>query len=272
MNGTSPLVLVLIPVYGGGEALRASLASLSLARLPERLCTLVVDDGSDPPIAEAPAHHPRLGLHVERLARHAGIEAALNRGLEIGRELGADYIARLDAGDTIHPDRLVKQLEILQRDGDVGIVGTDAWFVDEQSRPIFRFETPRTDGQVRRRMHLGCCLLHPTVMIRRSAIEQAGTYSPEYPAAEDYDLFFRLIGRTRAATVPEPLTTKVLARDSVSLTKRRTQLRSRLRVQRRHFDPGRWESYAGVALTLSLFLIPNRLVIAIKRLAGISRI
>ncbi|HUF81950.1 MAG TPA: glycosyltransferase, partial [Burkholderiales bacterium] len=232
----------------------------------------VMDDGSDPPVAETPGRHPRLGLRVERLTRHAGIEAALNRGLDLARELGADYIARLDAGDTVHPDRLIRQLEVLQRHDDIGIVGSDAWFVDDQRRPIFRFVAPRTDEQVRRRMHLGSCLLHPTVMLRRSVLDRIGAYSTAYPAAEDYDLFFRLIGSARAATVPEPLTTKVLAAGSISLRKRRTQLISRLRIQRRYFDSARWESYVGIVLTLSLFLVPNRLVIAMKRLVGFSRI
>ncbi len=268
----APFVMILLPVYNGGNALRESLDSLSKARLPERLCTLVVDDGSDQPLAEPPGRYPLLGLRVERLAHHAGIEAALNRGLELAREMGVDYVARLDAGDTIHPERLIRQMDVLERHGEVGIVGSDAWFVDERGRPVFRFEAPRTDERVRRRMHLACCLLHPTVMLRRSVFDRIGSYSTAYPAAEDYDLFFRVIGSTRAACVPEPLTTKVLAADSVSLRKRRTQLGSRLRVQWRYFDPARWESYAGITLTLVLFVVPNRLVIALKRLVGSSRL
>lgn len=269
---SSPLVVVLIPVFGGGAALNATLSSLSRARLPARLVTLVVDDGSDPPLSVLPERYERLGLRLERLAENSGIEAALNHGLQVARELGCEFVARLDAGDTIEPDRLERQLALLERHPDVGIVASDAWFVDETGRRIFRFEAPRSDAQVRRSMHFNSCLLHPTVMLRMSALGAVGMYSTGYPAAEDYELFFRVMRCARVATIAEPLTTVAVAPGNLSMRKRRTQLLSRLHVQWRYFDRRRWESYGGIALTLLLLLIPNRLIFALKRRMGVSRL
>jgi glycosyltransferase involved in cell wall biosynthesis len=266
-----PLVAVLIPVHGEAGPLRSTLDSLLNANLPSRICTLVVDDGSEPPLEADAVRYASIGLRLERLPRNAGIEAALNRGLERARELGAAYVARLDAGDTAHADRLTKQLALLEGDRDLGIVASDVRFVDEAGRLVFVFEAPRTDGEVRRRMSINCCLIHPSVMLRMSVLDEVGPYSTRYPAAEDYELFFRLLGRARAASIAEPLTTSVVSRDGITVAKRRMQLASRLRIQWRYFDPGRPESYAGIALTLLFFVLPYRLLGFLKRVAGRSR-
>lgn len=267
----TPLVVVLIPVYGKSGPLLSTLDSLLGARLPARIGTLVVDDGSEPPVEADAGRYAKLGLRLVRLPRNAGIEAALNHGLELARELGAKYVARLDAGDTAHPERLAKQLAHFESHPDVGFIASDVLFVDEGGRHLFRFEAPRSDGETRRRMHVSCCLIHPSVMLRMSVLEEAGPYSTRYPAAEDYELFFRLLGRSRAASIPEPLTTSIVSAAGISVARRRTQLASRLRVQWRHFDAGRIESYVGVGLTLLFFLVPHRLLAGIKRLAGVSR-
>ncbi len=232
--------------------------------------TIVVDDGSEPPIGIERAE-PRLNLCLLRLERHAGIVAALNRGLEQARHFGARYVARLDAGDTVAPERLARQLGCLEADPGVGIVASDALFVDESGAALFRFEAPRTDAEVRRRMHVNSCLPHPTVMLRMSVLERTGFYSTAFPAAEDYELFSRVLACSRAACIPEALTTKSVSRSGISASRRREQLRSRLRVQARYFDWGAAASYYGLALTLLLFLVPARLLAAMKRRAGAVR-
>ena len=266
---SAPLVAVLIPVYNHPQALRATLDSLLAAELPPRLVTLVVDDGSEPPIALDAARYARLGLRLERLPKNPGIVGALNRGLELAREVKADYVARLDAGDTAHPQRLVKQLARLEEEPGLGIVASDVSFVDEGGHERFRFESPRTDTEARRRMHVNCCLIHPSVMLRLGALE--GSYSADYPAAEDYELFLRMLERSRAASLPEVLTTSVISARGISHARRRAQLRSRLRLQWRIFDALRPESYAGLALTLLFFVLPAGVVARLKAAAGSSR-
>ena len=267
----APLVVVLIPVHGDARQLEVTLGSLLAATLPARLCTLIVDDGSEPPLALDAARYAPLGLELIRSPRNEGIARALNRGLERARGLGAGYVARLDALDTVDPERLMKQLAYLEAHPDAGLVASDVLFIGEDGKPQFRFEAPRTDAQVRRRMPISCCLIHPSVMMRMRALETAGGYSTEYAAAEDYELFFRLLGHASAAALPEALTTAVTSRAGISATRRRAQLRSKLRVQWRYFDPARPQSYLGVTLTLLLFIVPSPLLGFLKRVAGVTR-
>lgn len=264
MQSETAALAILIPVYQDPAGVTASLHSLRCATWPAPGVVILVDDGSEPPLRVDPGQWSPMPIHVERLPRNAGIEAALNAGLQVARNLGVSYVARLDAGDTIAKLRLCKQFAALEAQREVGVVGSDVDFVGEDDILLFRFMAPQSDTEIRRGMHVNCCLLHPAVMIRMSVIDTVGPYSTNYRAAEDYELFFRILGVSQALCIPESLTRKVVAKQSISITRRRIQLRSRLRVQIRYFDAGCLHSFLGVAMTLVLFAIPNRLLLALK--------
>ena len=262
---------VVIPVYKDLKGATSSLQSLRVAIWPKPGIVILVDDGSDPPLCIVPEQWSPLNVRVERLRANAGIEAALNAGLRVARQLSVSYIARLDAGDTIDKERLSKQLAFMADHPDVGIVGSDVEFVGETGELLFRFAAPPTDEGIRRRMHVNACLIHPAVMMRSTVLDSAGMYSTEFPTAEDYELFFRILAISKAASIPEVLTRTVVTAGGISLRRRRRQLISRLRIQAKYFDPKRLTSFWGIAVTMLLFVIPTGFVRALKRQLGVSR-
>jgi len=263
-----PSMVVLIPVFNDPAGITRSLDSLLAAERPADMTTLVVDDGSDPPVDIDSSRYRAVGLVTLRLQHNQGIEAALNAGLQWARANGCAYVARLDAGDRVSEARLSMQVDYLERHPEVGIVASDVNFVAENRQFLFVFRAPREDAGIRRQMHLNCCLLHPSVMMRRRVLDEIGDYSTAYPAAEDYELFLRILQRAKAACLPLPLVTVTYSAGGISSRRRRRQLASRLRLQAKHFAPGVAESYLGVALTLLLLLIPSRLIVEAKRFVG----
>jgi len=261
-------IVVLIPVFNDPEGIVRTLDSLLVAERPTGTVTLVVDDGSEPPVDIDPSRYRDLHFEVVRLRWNQGIEGALNTGLAWARERGCSFVARLDSGDRIDARRLPLQLDFLRRNPDVGVVATDVLFVDEADRPLFTFRVPVDDAGIRRRMHLNSCLPHFSVMMRRTVLDQIGDYSTAYPAAEDYDLFFRILRGSKAAGMALPLVTTTHASRSISVQRRRRQLVSRLRLQRANFAAGVPQSYYGIAITMLLFLVPGSWIVAAKRLAG----
>lgn len=268
---STELLVVLIPVHNDAVGVVRSLKSIRSAAHPVPTITVIVDDGSHPPLLASVPGGALDDCTVVRLATNAGIEAALNEGLLEARRRGATYVARLDAGDTMSPERLTKQYAVMCRSPEIGLVGSSAVFVNDADFPLFLFQVPPTDRLIRRRMRINSCVPHPTAMMRVSVLDVVGDYSARYPAAEDYELFMRMLSYCQAACVEEPLVVKVQSEHGISMTKRRTQLKSRLRVQLRYFAMSRWESYAGVAVTLALFLVPARLLGSAKKWIGVSR-
>ena len=259
---------VLLPVYQNLTGIELSLDSISCAKHPCEIITIAVDDGSVPALTLDLNRYRNIGLTILRLTHNQGIEAALNCGLKLAESLNVSYVARLDAGDTIAPERLVKQMLLLETRPDIVIVGSRVRFVNEYGVEQFIFTPPDSDRGIRRRMHLSNSLIHPAVMIRMAALNGGDSYGTGYPAAEDYELFFRLLGKGKAASIPESLTVTMLASKGISLQNRRRQLISRLRIQLRYFEWRFIESYLGIAATICFLAIPAGVVGRIKRVVG----
>lgn len=262
----SARLAILIPVYNDPAGIQSSLESIQRAPRPTGMVTLVVDDGSDPPLKIKEANFHEIGLEIIRLQENRGIEQALNEGLKKLLASDITYIARLDAGDTIRADRLTRQLEWLEQHPETVIIGSDVEFVDAAGNIQFRQRPPADDKGIRRRMHFSSALMHPSMMISAEALKRiGGTYCSNYPAAEDYELFVRLMNIGLAASIPESLTTCHLTSSGITARRRRKQLLSRLRIQIDIFEPLQIESYLGIVMTLLFLLAPAALVTKLKR-------
>jgi glycosyltransferase involved in cell wall biosynthesis len=254
-------IAVLIPAYNAQGCLGATLRSLDEQGVPFTL--VLVDDGSTPPLAVDPAP-PNYPVVLLRMPRNGGIEAALNAGLEFIAQAGFEFVARLDAGDRCAPTRLARQQEFLDTHSDVHLVGSNVEWRRDDGGLAFAMTLPSDHAAIARAMHYTVCLIHPTVMFRTSVVRAIGAYSTSYPAAEDLDFFWRIVTTFRVANLTEVLLVTRFDPDGLSITRRRRQLRSKLRIQLKYFRGAEPLSYLGVAKTLALMAVPYGVVVALK--------
>lgn len=255
------VLAVLIPVYNGQEGLE-----LACASLPHDLDyqVVIVDDGSRQPVMAPSALEPDR-VTLLRLAGNQGITRALNHGLEWILRNGYRYVARLDAGDVMLAGRLTRQIEFLESHPDYAIVGGQARYVDMQGRESFCDNFPTADAAIRHAMHGRSCFIHPAVTMRVAALRTVGPYSERYPSAEDFELFWRLMRSFKVANLPESVVECVIDPNGISLAKRPQQVRSRLRILLKYFNPWVFESYVGFTKNVAILIMPYRLVRWIKR-------
>jgi hypothetical protein len=194
---------VLLPVRDGLAYLEASLRSLQAQSLTT-LRVLVIDDGSQDGSArlveQLAATDPRLVL----LRREPqGLVPALNFGLS---QATAPYVARHDADDLAHPERLARQLAFLEAHPDHVAVGARFDRIDAAGQVIGEGWWPPDPATAdpaalpSRPPNLS----HPFLLARRSALLAAGGYRA-LPHAEDIDLYWRLAEQGRLAILPERL-------------------------------------------------------------------
>jgi hypothetical protein len=112
----------------------------------------------------------------------------------------------MDADDVALPQRLARQVNYLQAHQDVVCVGTAVHLIDGAGR-FLRDGHPGMDHEaIQRRALAGDCPLnHPSVMLRRAAVEAIGGYRAEFEPAEDLDLWLRLGEIGRLTNLPEVL-------------------------------------------------------------------
>ncbi|RCK76379.1 MAG: glycosyl transferase, family 2 [Anaerolineae bacterium] len=254
-------IALLIPVYNNQKGLAISLSSIQ----DEIVDIIVVDDGSEVPI-QISADLLHANINLIRLEKNQGITSALNEGLRYILDKGYKYLARLDAGDIVLPVRFLKQFTFLEKNPNYALVGGQVKFVDPNGQELWKERFPTKYEDIKRIMHSRNCFIHPAVMMRTDVLRELGGYSADYPAAEDYELFMRIVKRYSVANLDEVVLVYEVNPFSISIQKRRRQVLSRLKVMLRYFDPAIKESYLGILKNVFLLTLPYSFVITIKKL------
>lgn len=199
---TDPRVTVLLAVRNGGAHLREAIDSV-LAQTMKDFELLLVDDASTDGAVDALPADSR--VRVLRNDRNLGQIPSLNRGLQVAR---GEYVARMDHDDICLPARLQLQMDILDARRDIALVGSWVDIVESAGRVWFRAR-PRFAsfadfaGQVVAGRTL---LVHPSIMFRRNLVLELGGFDERLGAAEDQELYRRLVlARQNAYVVPATL-------------------------------------------------------------------
>ncbi|MFQ5745673.1 MAG: glycosyltransferase [Gemmatimonadota bacterium] len=203
-----PPVSILLPCRDAARHLPACLDSLRAQTLGDYEL-LAVDDGSRDRtralLEERAAADPR--IRVFRAA-DAGLVAALRRATSEAR--GA-LLARMDADDEAHPERLARQVALLAERRELAACGTGIRYIPRRRvRGGYRRYEAWLNGlrepeDLLRDLLVECPIAHPTLMIRASALRALGGYRDAgWP--DDYDLVLRLhAAGMRAANLPDVL-------------------------------------------------------------------
>jgi glycosyltransferase involved in cell wall biosynthesis len=203
-----PAISVLMPCYNAAKTVDETLETLFQQTFSD-FEVVAVDDGSDDDTAEIlaswAARRPRLRI----LSRpHEGIIPALNAGLAVCQ---AAYIARMDADDRAHPDRLALQSAYLDANPDIDLVSAlVSGFPEENMRAGFRIYLEWLNGlisheEITREIFVESPLPHPSVMFRKSSVISLGGYQ-DFGWAEDYDLWLRMhLAGARFSKIPQKL-------------------------------------------------------------------
>ncbi|MFX1802753.1 glycosyltransferase [Paraburkholderia sp. A1RO-5] len=253
-------VAVLMPAFNGQADVERTLASFE-ENAP--VYALIVDDGSTPPIVSPSV--PGMQIDVLRMPQNGGIERALKAGVEALAARGFRYAARIDSGDLAAPQRLAKQRARMEMEPRLAALGTWTQVVNRAGAPLFMLRPAADARTLRRTRMLRSPLVHPSVMLRIDAVLAVGNYRVQYPAAEDLDLFLRLMQRFDCANLPELGLYYELNEGGISATKRRRQIVSTLRLQARYLNVLNWRDWAGIGKSLLHFVTPYGALQRLKR-------
>jgi glycosyltransferase involved in cell wall biosynthesis len=194
-----PAVSVIIPAHGRVELLVAALDSVA-AQTFRDYEVLVVDDGSQPPLAPVVESHPARPRVLRQ--QHAGPAAARNHGL---REARGEIIAFLDSDDLWLPEKLGRFVLALRADSHHPIYHGPMIAVDLAGREIPGRTKPREGGRITQRLFESCIVDVPTVACFKRILDTAGGFDESLPVCEDYDLWLRLSIEHEFGYIPEPL-------------------------------------------------------------------
>lgn len=197
-----------MPTYNCAPFLQEAINSI----LRQTFCNfefLIIDDGSTDDTQKIISSFSDNRINYIK-KKHSGLADSLNYGLNRARY---DVIARMDADDIAHPNRINKQLKILIQKSDEEIIASwYAVFKDEKIKYIVK--TPENYEEIVKNLALYSTIPHSGCMYNRNIIFKYGGYSGN--AFEDYSLWLRIKGSIRFYNIPEVLSFVRYRRNSLS--------------------------------------------------------
>lgn len=202
-----PSISIVMPFRNAAGTLPEALASVRAQTFADWELLAVDDhstDGSAALVREAAADDPRIRPMENRFA--PGVVGASQTA---GKSASGDWLARMDADDTSHPERLERQWEMSRRHPEFDVIGSRVEILsplgDGMIRHVEWVNSKQTPGEIANARFIENPLVHPSALMRRAAVDAAGGYR-EVAWAEDHDLWLRLFENgARFGKVPETL-------------------------------------------------------------------
>jgi glycosyltransferase involved in cell wall biosynthesis len=207
--GTKPMVSVIIPAYNAQDFIAETLDSI-LAQSYRNLEIIIVDDGSTDQTSQVVTRYEP-NIHYYFQDNSGGCAVPRNTGI---RHSTGDLLCFMDADDLMSPERIVRQVDFLDRHPDVGLVFCDYRnFNEEGLFPTTHFETcPLLRSQLGNQEELilenSCSLLlrenfgcAGTLMIRKDVLEIESGFEPTLKACEDFHYYYRLARHSNVGVI-----------------------------------------------------------------------
>jgi glycosyltransferase involved in cell wall biosynthesis len=239
-NSRGISISVVIPAYNAEKSISRTIESV-LAQTRQADEIIVVDDGSTDDTAE---RIKKFGSKVRYIYQeNAGPSVARNRGIETA---GGEWIAFLDADDEWLPERLSRQVELLERNEH--LVWATANFYQclcNENRRSCNVSPDLAKKALAQKEYFSDfftaslphgCGWTGTMLIKKEILEQAGMFQVGLHIDEDTDLWFRIAYRwPRIGFVAEPLAIYHMTTEQ-SLMQRHQRLKFQSDLINRHLE------------------------------------
>lgn len=198
---SQPCIDVIIPAYNSMPWIKATIKSV-LEQTHANIKVYVVDDGSKDDTGSFVKSVKDKRLHYIKKG-NGGVSSARNVGI---KHADSDFIAFVDADDIWYPEKLEKQLKLLQEDPEVGLVYGHHYIIDEED-VVQRNLRIWKRGYIADELSGGNLIAGSAsmVLIRRSILDRVGPFREDIINGEDWELWLRIALVSKIDFVPEIL-------------------------------------------------------------------
>ncbi len=177
---------------------------------------IIVDDPTNHEaidyIRKVSSQDSRVRMHIN--SKNQGLVSSLNHALEMA---GGEYIARMDADDYSHPDRIEKQMQQMTG-SQYDLIGCFTEYIDMSGNKTGSgFQDNLVTDNLYALLQQENCIPHPTWLVKKSLYDQLHGYR-QIPYSEDYDFILRAIKQGASLFVlNEPLVDYRINEEGISL-------------------------------------------------------
>lgn len=199
----NPLISVILPVYNGEKYLEKAVSSI-LSQTYKNFELIIINDGSKDSSASIIAGFKDQRIRYVDNVDNIGLIATLNKGINIAE---GDFIARMDSDDISYPNRFAEQIKCFELDDTLGVVGSSADIINENSEPRGLLKVPESHIDIKMGMLFTNQVIHPSVMLKKSVLTdfKDKVFDAKQLHVEDYALWVNLLDKTLFFNIQTPL-------------------------------------------------------------------
>jgi len=200
----TPAISVIMPAHNAADFIAEAIESI-LEQSFSDFELIIINDGSTDKTYQIAKEYALQDKKIKVISyrKNKGESAAANLGFKKAK---GKYIARMDADDIAHKDRLSKQISFLEKNKDYILVGSQANIIDEFGNIIGQKTFSVKNQDIYAQYGILHPVLHPSIMIRRSLLpKQDKLWAEQAEPNDDYFTLFTLLKRGKFYNLPEKL-------------------------------------------------------------------
>ena len=213
MPVNNPKITVLMPAYNAGKYISEAITSV-LEQSFTDFELLIINDGSTDNTVKIirSFHDPRIVLFNQE---NKGVASALNVGLANAR---APYIARFDADDICHHNRLKIQYDFITTYPEYSIIGSAADYMDAEGHFIFTHHPEgHLNEEIQQLKYSICPFIHSSVFYKKEVVVNNGGYNEHAYTYEDHFLWVNILKNEKACNLSQALIKVRLNPESITI-------------------------------------------------------
>jgi len=197
---SQPLVTVILPCYNAQLYVEEAVRSI-IKQSYTNLEIIAIDDCSTDDTAKILVSLANEDSRIQFIQNEINLKlvATLNLGIELST---GKYIARMDADDIAHPDRLKYQIEVMERDSSIVICGAALISFTKDGNEAKRYFSLKND-EIKADALFNSPFVHPCVVLRKKTLTDFKlNFDENFEYAEDYHLWQRMLIHGKGINLP----------------------------------------------------------------------
>lgn len=261
---TQPLVSVVMPVYNAQRYLKTAINSIKSQSYINWELIIVDDKSTDESLTLAKkiaTKNPQIKVFQNK--KHSGVATTANFALT---KVKGNLVARMDADDIAHPDRLHKQVKYLSKHLDTVAVGSQCYLINQSGKRIGKKTFPTKINDIKKMMFYFYPLQQPTVMVNKKLLPKNFIwYQPGLEAAEEHELLFKFLQFGQVVNLPNFLLSYRIHDQNVTKKQPKKDfyliLKTRIRgIFEYHYLPSVGAIITNLAQLIIISLIPEKMI------------
>lgn len=198
--------------------------------------------------------------------KNKGVGEAANRGLVLAQQKGYKYIGRFDCGDICHKGKYKTQLTYLDENPEIKLISTWARVLDMEGNYLYKYTFPLTYEEIKKNIYINSTFLNPSAVFKTEILDKVGLYEHKYRhAAQDYAFFFKVVKHYKCINLSITGIDYIIDPNSISSSKRRLQLKNRIKIILEHFYFGYYPILGLTKASIS-YMFPRKTIIKAKEM------